>query len=975
MIRPTMYICLLLISTSFVINTNAQTFNNTVNPQGSTTIGYCGYGLSINIISGRPAMAFAGEASAPSVSGSEYPTFIIADDSNGTSWSSKHVIQSVDLGAIGVGLVDANGRPGVFYIEANTPDVLYFERSDNDTGSSWTGTSHAIHTGANSMSELWPLTVKGKPAAMFLSNGSPDTLFFIRALDSNGSSWSSAVTITTPSASTLGPRISIINDKPAVTFYEGLGDTLVYIIASNDTGSAWDAAISVAAGRVNNNSYPSLAAVGGRPAIAYMRNTTSDTLFFMRANDADGSSWPTSPTVVYHPGTSAGSHIQLGVMADTPVVFFEFSGDADNSFVKASDTIGSAWGGITAFSSGNDGDELVMVIDSRNDVHLAFYEIGGDSIGYIYGDGPAPSVTSTNWNGSTWSNNAPTSTVNAIIESNTAPTTFTCKDLTINSGFALNTGTSDIATIHGDIINNGNGVTGTGTLTFTKSGTASISGDTLEHEGTVVVESGCTLTTNSLLRLTSDAGNTGRIGESDGTISGNVYVQRYMPGKRCFRFYGHPFSTSIALSQLTDAIDITGSGGSSNGFTTTSTNNPSAFWFDVSSADTSTAGNNPGWTAFTSANSADWDQYELLRLLVRGAKGEGLTGGAYSPSAATFEGVGSVNQGTQVVTLTKGSGSEFVGCGNPFPSPVQMNALAKGSNVGANYYAWDATSGASGAYVTNAFTLDYKLPAFAAFFTTVSANSNNTLTFEEQDKEATGAGLFKTSGANDWIELYVYDSTTKWDRLLINLNSNGMPVEDKLDGKKLYNPNLDFFTLSQDSVRLAVDVRPYDDGHSIPLGLTAYNRYNKYVMRAGMFDIPAGTKLILHDKYLNMKEEIKTGFEYWFDVTADSNSQGNNRFEINMVGKPANVIEAKNCKPQIQLIPNPAKDEVKLSFNSVKGTADLSITNNTGQVIFKQDIQSATGSVVIPLKNMPSGIYIVVLRGKNIQYAEKLIIE
>src|SRR5690606_28785423 len=132
----------------------------------------------------------------------------------------------------------------------------------------------------------------------------------------------------------------------------------------------------------------------------------------------------------------------------------------------------------------------------------------------------------------------------------------------------------------------------------------------------------------------------------------------------------------------------------------------------------------------------------------------------------------------------KGSGSTFVSCGNPFPCGVQMNTVAKGSNIGANYYVWDATSGAAGAYVTNAFTLSYALPPFAALFTTASANTNNTLTFEEADKDVSGSGLFKTTAPANWVELLISDSSIHWDRLLVNLDDNSMDVEDNLDAVK-----------------------------------------------------------------------------------------------------------------------------------------------------------------------------------------------
>jgi len=96
------------------------------------------------------------------------------------------------------------------------------------------------------------------------------------------------------------------------------------------------------------------------------------------------------------------------------------------------------------------------------------------------------------------------------------------------------------------------------------------------------------------------------------------------------------------------------------------------------------------------------------------------------------------------------------------------------------------------------------------------------------------------------------------------------------------------------------------------------------VIKTGMFDIPAGTKLYLHDKWLNKKEELKGGFEYWFDVTADTLSQGNNRFEINMVGQPTNGIAIAESKiAKMQLVPNPARDEVKYHSTSWRAWHNL----------------------------------------------------
>lgn len=583
---------------------------------------------------------------------------------------------------------------------------------------------------------------------------------------------------------------------------------------------------------------------------------------------------------------------------------------------------------------------------------------------------------STTWNGSTWSNGTPNASMDAIIASTTTAGSFTCNNLTINSGGAVVFGTNDVVNINGDVTNNGFGfvaVDNTGNLNFASS--SSLSGNANSFVGVVTVASGATLTTNNLLTLTSNSSYTGSIGASAGTISGNVNIQRHLSAKRAFRFFAHPFTTAQPFSILTDDIDITGSGGSTNGFTNTTTNNPSAYLWDESSADNTTAGNNPGWSAVTSASSNIWAKGALARVLVRGSKGQGLTGGSYTPSTATLDMTGVVNQGTQVITLTKGSGSNFVACGNPFPSPVQMNAVTRGSNIGSSYYVWDATSGTRGAYVTNAFTTSYILPAYAAFFTTASANSNNTITFEEADKTgSTPADVFKTTAATDWVEFLIEDSNTRWDRFLFHYDNNAQASEDYYDAVKLNNPSLDFFTYSSNDEALAIDSRPYKDGEVIQLGLTAYTNYGKYVIRTGDVDIPAGTKLYFHDNYLNKTIEVKAGFEYWFDITSDVNTQGK-RFQLNTSGVPTSVATVAENGAKVQLVPNPAKNVVNVSYENVSSDATIRLVDITGKILFSEKVNTPSGVVALTIDDLANGIYIVQLEGQGISVVEKLIKE
>lgn len=850
---------------------------------------------------------------------------------------------------------DSNDTPYVAYKDAgnsNKGTVMKFN------GSNWVavggvgftpGTVDIVSIAFNSNDTLYAAFGDG-------NNSSKATL-----MKYNGSSW---VTVGTAGFSSGGADNICLafdsNDTPYVAFRDLDNSFGATVMKYN--GSTW-VLVGNAAFSSGSTFYESLKFDSNdTPYIGFADYTNSQKATVMKF---DGSNWVNVGPIGFSAGSAQSISLAIDANDVVHIAYQDFGNSGKATVMKFN---GYNWtpldsAGITAGGSGN----TSLAFDNNNIPYLA-YRNDNNSLKAAVLKFPI-----NIWNGSIWSEGTPDSTSYAAIASSTAPTAFSCYDLTIGKGYTLNIGTSNTNTIYGDLYNSGNGISGTGTVHFSKDGTAQLGGNLIQLSNTITTASTCTLQTNDRLTIYADATTAGRIGNSAGIISGDVSVQCYMPGKRCFRFYGHPFISSIALSQLTEEIDITGSGGATNGFTTTVSNNPSAFWFDVTSADTSTTGNNPGWKAFTSANTNDWDRYELLRLLVRGTKGQGLTGGSYSPGAVAFKAAGPINQGTQVCTLAKGSNSEFVACGNPYPSPVQMNTVSLGSNVGANYYVWDATAGAAGAYITNPWTLSYVIPTYSAFFTTVSSNSNNTITFEEQDKDTGGAALFKGTANNDWIELIINDSSTKWDRLLINLNNNSMALQDKQDAIKLYNPGLDFYTISDDQVRLAVDVRPYTAGKSIPLGLTAYNRYNKYVIKTGIFNVPKGVKLYLHDKYLNTQQELKAGFEYWFDVNSDTASQGNNRFEINMVGTTTGISPTIQ-DAKIFMYPNPAHDAVKISFNNIDSLAEIRLLSTTGKTVYTKGITN-TGSINISLANLPAGIYIVELKGGNVSFSQKLIVQ
>ncbi|MFN4246734.1 MAG: T9SS type A sorting domain-containing protein [Flavipsychrobacter sp.] len=615
---------------------------------------------------------------------------------------------------------------------------------------------------------------------------------------------------------------------------------------------------------------------------------------------------------------------------------------------------------------------LAAICNSSNwisdDVAEYDFSIGGTNFS---GSNPIFNLSSsTTWNGTTWSNGAPTSTTDAIIASSTTPGNFTCKALTINSGVSLTMNSGATANINGNLTNSGNGFSGTGTFNFATS--SALSGNAISCAGTVTVASGATLTTGGLLTLTSDATNTGRIGNSAGTVSGNITQQRYIPGgRRAYRFLAHPFTTSQPLSILTDDIDITGNGGSTNGFTTTGSNNPSAFWYNVATANGSST-NDIGWTAFTSATTSSWAQYAAVRVLVRGAIGEGLTSAAYTPSAVTLDMAGTVNQGTQTISCTKGSGTTYALVGNPFPSPINMDALSFTGGIGTNFYIWNAQQGTKGGYTTYTYgASSFSLPTAGAFVTQISANG--TVIIEEADKTASTSTMFKTTGFANRVTLNIEDSTNYWDRLQLHYDDNTMAVAETDDALKFPNPEVTFSTFSKDDSALAIDNRPYTENETILLGFSTPYLKN-YKISVPDFDMPAGTKLYLKDNYTGKNEELSTGYEYWFTVDTNATSQGKGRFELNAIGKPTSTIgNIINPALKVKLVPNPTTDNVTMYYEGAGNELNITVTNMMGIKVATANTNSVNGNIILPTSQLTTGIYIVTVQDGNKVQTQKLI--
>lgn len=501
--------------------------------------------------------------------------------------------------------------------------------------------------------------------------------------------------------------------------------------------------------------------------------------------------------------------------------------------------------------------------------------------------------------------------------------------------------------------------------------------------GFVAIGNNAVLNSNGNLIFSSDEQGTAILKSmgSGAAITGNVQIQRFIPGgKRNFRFMGHPFSNSIGLSTITPDVDITGQGGSANGFTNTQTNNPSAFWFNPLLGDGSP--NDAGWIAFThtdgSANNA-WKACQGIRILIRGKTGEGLSQGDYTPSPVLLHFTGQLNTGTQTVYLSKAASNEgFNLIANPYAASIDMSTLKIGNSITNSFYVWDSNQGTKGGYTSYPFSNATILPPFAAFFAQTSDTiSGNSIQFSESSK-VTGASPIQIFGStnkpSNQLELSLESDHIFWDKQLFIFQEEASDGIDKYDARKLFNPDLSFYSWSSGKEKLSIDTRALRKESIIPLGLET-ELEDSFTLRAPQIPVLAGFNLFLNDKYSNKSVQIGPGFAYTFTTSKSSNTKGSERFEI--TAKPITNIPPMPAVTRLtsHAFPNPVSDQLLIKIASPKPMPiQIHLFNLNGQMIQTSELGLIQNCVsAISCKSLSAGIYYLSVSNGEESLVQKII--
>ena len=628
---------------------------------------------------------------------------------------------------------------------------------------------------------------------------------------------------------------------------------------------------------------------------------------------------------------------------------------------------------------------LAIAIQSKFVFSQAIYIPSGETVFVASG------TTLYSESGATTINSGGTLTVNGTYQSKGAFTN--SGTLNATTGTLVFSGTSQTVSINTTVKN----ISVTGNATVSLQSPVTIQGGT--SFGTLTVESGSILTTNGNLTMQSTSSGSaivaaGSLVNSNPYISGNVIVERHIPARRAFRILSPAVTTSTSIynhwqeagsSTAGYGTHITGTGGSSNGFDNTVTNNASLFSFNAT-------GGNGTWQAVTNTNSNKLTAGSPLRVLVRGDRTIDLTIVTNNPTPTTtvLRATGSLAQGTQTVSGLSSSLGDFNLVGNPFQSPVDMSTvMTNSSNINPNYYyVWDPQLSTRGAYVTidlsaggiNSVGSNQNkfLQPGQACFVTANGNGTASVVFTESSKATTQTNVFRLLPPQALLTLKLFqrdsliEEASACDALVLKFDPS---MNSALDGNDAIKPinqdeNLSIFLDDKFVSINCANLPEMFDTLDLRISQIRDTRYT--------FDLEAignlGRKAYLLDRYFGKLTEIVADSRAKIDVDFDKSvaaSIDNKRFAIVFGDATSGVANISTRKAKIS--PNPVNtNQFEVSLPGQIGIKSLEIVDLKGAVVYR----SQTNNRIVNVDGISNGIYLVNVLGMDgVVYSEKVILQ
>jgi len=496
-------------------------------------------------------------------------------------------------------------------------------------------------------------------------------------------------------------------------------------------------------------------------------------------------------------------------------------------------------------------------------------------------------------------------------------------------------------------------------LTVSSGSTTSISTAGQKLAGILLVDG--TLNADGNLTLLSTASGTALInGAGTGQVYGNVIMERYLPSGFGYKYFSSPFQAST-VNEFVDDINLAAS------FT-------SFYRYDEA------------------RTASGWVNYKATTNVLNPMAGYAVNfGNADVPNTVDVTGV--VNNGSHTLTLynhnntwTKG----FSLVGNPYPSPIDWNALSGWTKTNIDnalyYFKASATDQYGGTYSTliDGFSSDGLasniIPSMQGFFVHVKDGSFPVTGVLQMDNNTR-----VTNQSQPFIKGEQRVSLLRLTATFLNNQENpdysvvyfdpkaSMNFDGQLDALKLLNTDLgvpNVYVVTPDETKISIKALPYvtDSVYTIPLGLKI-NKPGEVVFK--LQDIEGDfmdLKISLTDNLTGTEQDLLNNQEYKINL---AEGEYNNRFYINLLNSITDIQDNSMFSELYSIYYSGGFLKANIA-NLEGGKGTLLICNLLGQIVHTEEIYTEGYHEIG--QHLKDGIYITVFISGNTKISKKILI-
>ena len=372
-----------------------------------------------------------------------------------------------------------------------------------------------------------------------------------------------------------------------------------------------------------------------------------------------------------------------------------------------------------------------------------------------------------------------------------------------------------------------------------------------------------------------------------------------------------------------------------------------------------------------------------MALFIRGTKGQGIPGsgagwisgldyGGGNPTAVTLTATGTLNTATYAYGITP---TYFNIVPNPFAATISVQGVIGSST---NFYYYNPAAGAAdvktkgGSYVPVIAGTDAFIPKYGCFVYTPASGSSLNIPTSAISIGSPAATVMGTYPNNQLIELVAESNGVYYDKMFVQLDaSSSATATDSKGLKKFYNDNLNLYSITPDSNRMAIDAR--NVLNVVPLGISAVA--GNYDLKLNTNSLPEGTTVYLEDQYLKTQTALAVGNQYSFTINADAASKGENRFKLVFGNKQSITSTADNSGSgslTARILGNVTSNNlVAVEIAGSNGPVTIAIKDMSGKAVGA--VKAMNGIQYINVGNAGSGMLIIQVSDSKSSVIQKLI--